>query len=56
MINYTIRNIDESLWHRIKIMSVVRKVSIKEIVMDHLHKELKAWEKKVGDPGQFKWE
>lgn len=46
MASYTLWDIDDTFWFRVKRMCKIRKKSIKDIIMENLWRELKEFEVK----------
>ena len=43
--DYFLRNIDSIFWHRLKIKALAHKMTIREIILDLLHKWVKEGKK-----------
>ena len=56
MADYIIYDIDDIFWQRVRLMSKMRRISIKKMILDHLQEELTKWEREVGDPSEFVFE
>ena len=49
MQNYNLKGVDETFWMKVKMFAVVNKTTIKQLIINGLHKEMKQKEEGVDD-------
>lgn len=47
MAEYTLKNMDDDFWYRVKLMAAIRRMSIKDMIIKRLEQDLKNWSGQV---------